>query len=327
METRKEILTEDTVNCIDELMVEENHVNAVYEIWIPADEYFGIDLDEWGDTTVDFYTNWYPKDNHLEAYYILRNDAVEKKVEWTLNAYEESLLLWKMEKHCQEMYQKTLLSIFIEGVLLSEKSPLNVRKQLLEEDLVNCLDGLLVEMDHVRASYEILIPADEYFGIDFDKYSDNAVVDVYTDWYPKDNHIEAYYIVRDKNMEKKVMWGLNAYEVALLTWKMQKHSQELYQKDLKNVFVYGTKQKEIHHILICIHNPFFRDTQVLSGKFDDDEDISNLAWNDYTGGKLLVYQENSPLGIFKEEAERHVEEYLKKYWSGYDRKIFDVSYL
>ena len=204
---------------------------------------------------------------------------------------------------------------------------MNVRKQLLEEDLVNCLDGLLVEMDHVRASYEILIPADEYFGIDFDKYSDNAVVDVYTDWYPKDNHIEAYYIVRDKNMEKKVMWGLNEYEVALLTWKMQKHSQELYQKDLKNVFVYGTKQKEIHHILICIHNPFFRDTQVLSGKFDDDEDISNLAWNDYTGGKLLVYQENSPLGIFKEEAERHVEEYLKKYWSGYDRKIFDVSYL
>lgn len=67
METRKEILTEDTVNCIDELMVEENHVNAVYEIWIPADEYFGIDLDECGDTTVDFYTNWYPKDNHLEA--------------------------------------------------------------------------------------------------------------------------------------------------------------------------------------------------------------------------------------------------------------------
>lgn len=48
METRKEILTEDTVNCIDELMVEENHVNAVYEIWIPADEYFGIELDEWG---------------------------------------------------------------------------------------------------------------------------------------------------------------------------------------------------------------------------------------------------------------------------------------
>ena len=63
-----------------------------------------------------------------------------------------------MEKHCQEMYQKTLLSIFIEGVL-SEKSPLNVRKQLLEEDLVNCIDNLLVEKDHVRASYEILIPA------------------------------------------------------------------------------------------------------------------------------------------------------------------------
>lgn len=52
METRKEILTEDTVNCIDELMVEENHVNAVYEIWIPADEYFGIDLDECGDTFI-----------------------------------------------------------------------------------------------------------------------------------------------------------------------------------------------------------------------------------------------------------------------------------
>lgn len=327
METRKEILTEDTVNCIDELMVEENHVNAVYEIWIPADEYFGIDLDECGDTTVDFYTNWYPKDNHLEAYYILRNDAVEKKVEWILNAYEESLLLWKMEKHCQEMYQKTLLSIFIEGVLLSEKSPLNVREQLLEEDLVNCLDGLLVEMDHVRASYEILIPADEYFGIDFDKYSDNATVDFYTDWYPKDNQIEAYYIIRDKNVEKKVRWGLNDYEVALLTWKMQKHSHELYQKDLKNVFIHGTEQKEYQHILICIHSPFFRDTQILSGKFDDDEAINNLAWNDYTGGKLLVYQENSPLGIFKEEAERHVEEYLKKYWSGYDRKIFDVSYL
>ena len=231
-----------------------------------------------------------------------------------------------MEKHCQEMYQKSLLSIFIEG-LLSEKSPLNVRKQLLEEDLVNCIDNLLVEKDHVRASYEILIPADEYFCIDFDKYGDDATVDFYTDWYPKDNRIEAYYIVRDKNMEKKVMWGLNAYETALLIWKMQKYSQELYQKDLKNVFVNGTEQKEYQHILICIHSPFFRDTQILSGKFDDDEAINNLAWNDYTGGKLLVYQENSPLGIFKEEAERHVEEYLKKYWSGYDRKIFDVSYL
>lgn len=325
METRKEILTEDTVNCIDELMVEENHVNAVYEIWIPADEYFGIDLDECGDTTVDFYTNWYPKDNHLEAYYILRNDDVEKKVKWTLNAYEEALLLWKMEKHCQEMYQKTLVSIFIEGVLL-EKSPLNVRKQLLEEDLVNCIDNLLVEMDHVRASYEILIPADEYFGIDFDKYSDNAVVDVYTDWYPKDNRIEAYYIIRDKNMEKKVSWGLNEYEVALLIWKMQKHSHELYQKDLKNVFIHGTEQKEIQHILICIHSPFFRDTQILSGKFDDETTDGSSSWKDYTGGELLVYRKFFPLGIFREEAERHVEEYLKKYWSGYDRKIFNISY-
>lgn len=326
METRKEILTEDTVNCIDDLMVERSHINATYELWIAADEYFGIDLDKYVDATVDFYTNWYPKDNHLDAYYILRNDEVEKKVTWELNPYEEALLLWKMEKHCQEMYHKTLFSIFCEDVL-STKNPLNVREQLLEEDLVNCIDGLLVEMDHVRASYEILIPADEYFGIDFDKYSDNAVVDVYTDWYPKDNQIEAYYIIRDKNMEKKVTWGLNAYEVALLTWKMQKHCQELYQKDLKNIFIYGTEQKEYQHILICIHSPFFRDTQVLSGKFDDETTDDSSSWKDYTGGKLLVYQENSPLGISKEEAVRHVEEYLKKYWSGYDRKIFDVSYL
>lgn len=314
------------MNCIDELMVEDDHVNAIYEIWIPYDEYFGVNLDECGDATVDFYTNWYPKDNRMEAYYILRNDDVEKKVVWELNAYEEALLLWKMEKHCQEMYQKTLVSIFIEGVL-STKNPLNVREQLLEEELVNCIDGLLVEMDHVRASYEILIPADEYFGIDFDKYSDNAVVDFYTDWYPKDNQIEAYYIIRDKDMEKKVTWGLNAYEKALLTWKMQKHCQELYQKDLKNIFIYGTEQKEYQHILICIHSPFFRDTQILSGKFDDETTGDSSSWKDYTGGELLVYRKFFPLGIFKEEAERYVDEYLKKYWSGYDRKIFDISYL
>lgn len=160
MKLRTEILAEEDVNCIDELMVEGDHINAIYEIWLSAEDYFGVDFDEYGpDASIDFYTNWYPEDHRMEAFYIIRDDSKEEKVPWELKEYEKSLLYWKMQKHCLEKYQKDLMAIYQEASTdeLSVKSIANILYNMsLDMDYADALDTYDVEIDIISKEIEEL---------------------------------------------------------------------------------------------------------------------------------------------------------------------------
>ena len=105
--------SEENANLIDDLQVEEDHINATYELWFDVDKYFGEKTREDDRKWINFYTNWYP-DGTMKAVYYVESDNSSKEVSWKLTEEEKQYFFWKMEEYCQKLYYKSLRELFKE---------------------------------------------------------------------------------------------------------------------------------------------------------------------------------------------------------------------
>jgi len=80
---RKE-LTAEHLQIIDELIAEDDHVNAYIETWLNTSEHFGIDTEDTSET-VNLYADYYPEDGRLSVYYIHRGSHGEVISQTTLD--------------------------------------------------------------------------------------------------------------------------------------------------------------------------------------------------------------------------------------------------
>lgn len=102
-------------NCIGELQIEEDHINAAYELWFDVDKYFGENTRKDDSTWINFYTDWYPDGTITAVYFVESDDSSEEK-KWDLTAEEKQFFFWKMEEYCQKMYGKSLRELWKEAM-------------------------------------------------------------------------------------------------------------------------------------------------------------------------------------------------------------------
>lgn len=106
---RKLELTKLNINCCDELLIDNNVINATYELWFDVAEYFAdieeinnISDDEW----VNFYTYYNPYNKKLTACIVLVGIETDIEYAWDLTEAEETFLISMVEDYCQNLYGK-----------------------------------------------------------------------------------------------------------------------------------------------------------------------------------------------------------------------------
>ena len=112
MKARQIDITKEDVRCCDELMIEDDCINATYELWFDVDKYFGTELNE--NAWINFYTDWYP-DGTIKATYVIDDLPDSYEVyEWKLTDTEQEFFRNKMEEYCQECDGMSLIELWEE---------------------------------------------------------------------------------------------------------------------------------------------------------------------------------------------------------------------
>jgi hypothetical protein len=106
---RKINITREDFNCCDDFLIEDEYINATYELWFEWDMYFGTDLGE--DEWINFYTDWYP-DGTIKACYSIEGEKSSKFVDWELTEEEKKMFLECMEEYCKEMNGMSLKELW-----------------------------------------------------------------------------------------------------------------------------------------------------------------------------------------------------------------------
>lgn len=101
------------LNCCDELTIEDEVINATYELWFDVDKYFGWETRYFDGIWINFYTDWHP-DGKITASYTVEGDVVYFHEEWELSDGETELVKQKMEAYCQETCGKSLSEFWVE---------------------------------------------------------------------------------------------------------------------------------------------------------------------------------------------------------------------
>lgn len=104
-------ITKEDVRCCDELLVEDDHINATYELWFDVDQYFGWQTADIDGVWYNFYTDWHP-DGRITASYTVEGDALYFHEEWELNEEEVEFFRNKMETFCKETDEKSLSELW-----------------------------------------------------------------------------------------------------------------------------------------------------------------------------------------------------------------------
>ena len=104
---RKLELTKLNINCCDELLIDNNVINATYELWFDVSEYFAdieeinnISDDEW----INFYTYYNPYDKKITACVVFVGVEADIEYAWDLTEAEETFLISMVEDYCQNLY-------------------------------------------------------------------------------------------------------------------------------------------------------------------------------------------------------------------------------
>lgn len=116
MKARQIDITKQDVRCCDGLMIEDDYINATYELWFDHFEYFGVKepYEEEDLSYVNFYTDWYP-DGTIKAYYTVYSDAgFEYDDDWELTDEETEFFRNKMENYCQQCDGISLMELWNE---------------------------------------------------------------------------------------------------------------------------------------------------------------------------------------------------------------------
>lgn len=113
MKARQIDITKQDVRCCDELMIEDDHINATYELWFDVDKYFGTEIRDVDSTWINFYTDWHPDLNGMiTACYFLDTDLKSDEHIWILTDEEEEFFRNKMESYCQERNGMSLMELW-----------------------------------------------------------------------------------------------------------------------------------------------------------------------------------------------------------------------
>lgn len=103
-------ITKEDVRCCDELIVEADHIDATYELWLEVDKYFGTNTRN-TDTWINFYTDWRP-DGKITAMYVIESDEKSKEYDWELTLEEQDFFRKKMEDFCRKTSNRTLIELW-----------------------------------------------------------------------------------------------------------------------------------------------------------------------------------------------------------------------
>ena len=87
----------DIRGCGD-ILVEDDRINATYELWFDVEKFFGIKLSdsEW----INLYTDWYP-DGRFEITVYVDTDNGSKELPFEFDEEETCLFKNLMENYCQ----------------------------------------------------------------------------------------------------------------------------------------------------------------------------------------------------------------------------------
>lgn len=101
MKARQIDITKQDIRCCDDLMIEDDHINATYELWFDVDKYFGTEIRDVDSTWINFYTDWYP-DGKIVACFCIDGDLTSEYFDWELTKEETEFFRNLMEEYCQE---------------------------------------------------------------------------------------------------------------------------------------------------------------------------------------------------------------------------------
>lgn len=104
-------ITKQDIRCCDDLCVDTDTIDAMYELWFDVDKYFGINLDKNGNEWINFYTYYHP-DGNITAIYEIDTDDNIYTYDWELTQKEKEFFKNKMEKYCMKLYKCSLDELF-----------------------------------------------------------------------------------------------------------------------------------------------------------------------------------------------------------------------
>lgn len=104
-------ITKCDVRCWDELIVEEDFINATYELWFDVEQYFNVNLHD--GCHIYLYTNWFPdEDIEVLVHYVSESHILN--IPFNADEEEKNFFRNKMEEHCMKLYGKTLIELLNE---------------------------------------------------------------------------------------------------------------------------------------------------------------------------------------------------------------------
>ena len=114
MKERQIDITKQDVRCCDELILEDDHINAIYELWFEHFKYFGVKepYEEDELSYVNFYTDWHPDGTITASYTVYSEEKLEYGDDWELTEEEVAFFRNKMEQYCQECHQMSLSELW-----------------------------------------------------------------------------------------------------------------------------------------------------------------------------------------------------------------------
>jgi hypothetical protein len=95
---QKYLITKENIQISDELIIEDDHINASIKAWFDVDERFGTST--YGtDDYINLYADFYPDADKLSVYYTIHfaDGGVSDSVAVTLESSERNVILNKIE--------------------------------------------------------------------------------------------------------------------------------------------------------------------------------------------------------------------------------------
>ena len=106
-------ITKCDIRCCDDLMYEDNYINAVYELWFDVETYFDITLDD--NSWINLYTNWF-SNGDIEVIVEYDTDKGDKisYLPFEPDEDEKTFFISKMEERCMKLYGESLMEFYEE---------------------------------------------------------------------------------------------------------------------------------------------------------------------------------------------------------------------
>ena len=97
---------------------------------------------------------------------------------------------------------------------------------------IRCCDDLMVEDECINFAYELWFDVEKYFGVTL---NDTSWINFYTNWYP-DGSIKAVVVIDKEDTDEEIPFELDKEEQEFFRDKMEKHSKNLYEMSLKEIW-------------------------------------------------------------------------------------------